>query len=41
MRYIENQKEYHKKSSFIDEYRNLLKLFEVEYDERYILKEPE
>ena len=41
MRYIENQREYHKKSSFIDEYRNLLKLFEVEYDERYILKEPE
>ncbi|MEZ4690423.1 MAG: IS200/IS605 family transposase [Ignavibacteria bacterium] len=39
--YIKNQEEHHKKTKFIDEYRNLLKAFEVEYDERYILKEPE
>ena len=39
--YIENQEEHHKKIKFIPEYKSLLKKFEVEYDERYIFKEPE
>jgi len=39
--YIENQEVHHKKINFLDEYKSLLKKFEVEYDERYIFKEPE
>ncbi len=34
--YIENQKEHHQKRTFQDEYRALLKKYEVEYDERYV-----
>ena len=34
--YIENQKEHHKKITFQDEYRALLKEHNIEYDERYI-----
>jgi REP element-mobilizing transposase RayT len=34
--YIENQKEHHKKKTFQDEYRELLKRFNVDYDERYV-----
>ncbi len=40
-RYIENQKEHHKKMTFLEEYRLYLEKFEVEYDERYIFREPE
>jgi len=36
--YIKNQEEHHKKKTFKDEYIKLLKDFDVEYDERYILK---
>ena len=39
--YIKNQENHHKKNKFINEYRTLLKEFEIEFDERYILKEPE
>ena len=35
--YINNQKEHHKKKSFIDEYKNLLTEHEIEFDERYLL----
>lgn len=35
-RYIENQKEHHRKSSFREEYLKMLHDFEVEYDERYL-----
>ena len=35
--YIKNQKEHHKKKSFIDEYKNLLTEHEIEFDERYLL----
>jgi putative transposase len=34
--YIHNQQEHHKKITFLDEYRKMLKDFEVEFDERYI-----
>ena len=37
-RYIENQKEHHKKHSFDDEMHEILKNAGIEYDERYILK---
>jgi putative transposase len=39
--YIENQKEHHKKETFLDEYQSFLKKFEIEFEERYIFKEPE
>ena len=41
IRYIQNQEIHHKKESFIDEFRHFLKAFEIEYDEKYIFKEPE
>jgi len=41
IRYIQNQEVHHKKETFLDEYRNFLKEFEIEYDEQYIFKEPE
>jgi putative transposase len=34
--YIDNQKEHHKKISFQTEYREFLKEYEVDYDERYV-----
>ena len=38
IKYINNQEEHHKKRTFIEEYKELLRLFDVEYDERYIFK---
>lgn len=35
-RYILNQNENHKKVSFQDEYRNFLKKYNIEFDERYV-----
>jgi putative transposase len=40
IRYIQNQEAHHKKETFLNEYKKMLKAFEVEYDERYIFKEP-
>ena len=37
--YIENQEKHHKIKTFRDEYIDFLKLFEVEYDEKYIFKD--
>jgi len=34
--YIEKQQEHHRKKKFTEEYRELLREFNVEYDERYI-----
>ncbi len=39
--YVKNQKEHHKKKTFVEEYKEFLTAFEVEYDERYIFKELE
>jgi REP element-mobilizing transposase RayT len=36
--YIETQKTHHKKRTFIEEYLAILKLFDIEYDERYVFK---
>ena len=35
-RYIRKQKEHHRRTTFQDEYRNFLKLCEVDFDERYV-----
>lgn len=37
--YIENQKLHHKRITFIEEYKELLKKFEISYDEKYLFKE--
>jgi putative transposase len=37
--YVKNQEEHHKKKTFIEEYKEFLNAFEIEYDERYIFKE--
>ena len=38
IRYIENQQKHHARHSFLDEYKELLEKFEVEYDGRYVFK---
>jgi putative transposase len=40
-KYVMNQQEHHKKTTFLDEYKKMLEKFEVSYDERYIFKLPE
>jgi putative transposase len=35
--YIKNQEEHHRKMSFLDEYKGLLKEYEIEFDEKYLL----
>jgi len=40
IRYIQNQEIHHQKESFLQEYRRLLKKFEIEYDEQFIFKKP-
>jgi putative transposase len=37
--YVENQQLHHKKVTFLEEYRNLLKEFEIDYSEPYLFKE--
>ena len=39
IRYIENQEHHHKKKSFLEEYRDFLNAFEIDFDERYIFKD--
>ena len=38
-KYIQNQEEHHQKQSFREEYQDLLKEFEIGYDEQYIFRE--
>jgi putative transposase len=38
IQYIKNQEERHKRKSFIDEYKDLLNEFEIDYDERFVFK---
>ena len=35
-RYLDNQREHHKEVTFQDEFRRLLKKYEIEFDERYV-----
>ena len=39
IRYIQNQKVHHKKISFLEEYKQLLRKFEIPYDEKFLFKE--
>ncbi|MCX6149028.1 MAG: IS200/IS605 family transposase [Ignavibacteriales bacterium] len=39
--YIKNQEQHHKKITFTEEYKSWLKAYNIEFDERYILREPE
>lgn len=39
--YIKKQEEHHKKVSFLQEYKLLLEKFGIDYDERYIFREPQ
>ena len=39
--YIKNQEKHHKKKTFLEEYKEFLKAFEIEFDERFIFKELE
>jgi putative transposase len=41
VKYIINQREHHQKKSFLVEYRQLLKRFDIPYDDQYIFKLPE
>jgi putative transposase len=41
IKYILNQKTHHRKKTFLAEYVEFLNRFNIEYDERYIFKEPE
>ena len=36
--YIKNQEEHHRKKTFLDEYRDFLREFEVDYEDQYIFK---
>lgn len=38
IRYIQNQEEHHKETSFKDEYLKYLKRFEIEFDEHYVFE---
>jgi REP element-mobilizing transposase RayT len=37
--YVNHQKEHHQKTSFRDEYIQFLKLYHIEYDEKYVLSD--
>ncbi len=39
VKYILNQEQHHKKKTFSEEYKELLTKFEIEFNERYILKD--
>ena len=39
VKYINNQEEHHKKTSFREEYLELLKKYDVKFDEKYILED--
>jgi REP element-mobilizing transposase RayT len=41
VRYIQQQEKHHKKRNFEEEYLELLKLFGIDFNEKYILKNPE
>jgi putative transposase len=40
IRYIQNQEAHHSKETFLDEYRRLLREFEIDFAEQYIFKDP-
>jgi len=40
IRYIQNQEIHHSKQFFLDEYREFLQTFDIDYDENYIFTNP-
>ena len=38
IRYIQNQEQHHKRSSFKDEYLNLLVKFDIAFDDKYVFE---
>ena len=40
VKYIENQKVHHKKSNFLEEYKEFLEKFDIKYEDEFIFKEP-
>jgi putative transposase len=40
IRYIINQQEHHRKTTFLEEYKKLLTEFSIDYDEQYIFTNP-
>jgi putative transposase len=41
LQYILNQKTHHKKMTFVNEYKDFLRKFEIQFEEKYIFREPE
>jgi REP element-mobilizing transposase RayT len=41
VKYISNQQKHHQKKTFLDEYRQMLKDFDIPFEEQYIFKLPE
>ena len=41
VKYILNQEEHHRKKTFLEEYKEMLKKFEINYDEQFIFNELE
>ncbi len=39
LKYIERQREHHQKLTFEDEYIEFLKLYDIEYDEKYVFSD--
>ena len=40
IRYIQNQEIHHRKQSFLNEYKQMLHVFDIPWDERYLFLEP-
>lgn len=40
IRYIQNQRSHHQHMTFLEEYRQFLNNFEIEFDEKYLFMEP-
>jgi REP element-mobilizing transposase RayT len=38
VKYINNQEDHHKKNSFADEYKTILKKFNIDFDDKYLFK---
>ena len=41
VKYILNQEDHHRKKTFLEEYKEMLKKFEVDYNDQYVFKELE
>ena len=39
LEYVKNQREHHRKTSFQEEYLHFLRLYEIDYDERYVFSD--